>query len=109
MTMSGWLAVGAVVAALVAPMVGAPVIVLATASALIMLVAIATRSAEHGARRRAAKVVLVGCGMLAVRLVVMPLPVLVATEIPVGVITALCGGPFFLWLYRRQGGGGYFE
>ena len=31
------------------------------------------------------------------------------TELPVGVITALLGGPFFLWLYRRQGGGGYFE
>ncbi len=30
------------------------------------------------------------------------------TEIPVGVVTALCGGPFFLWLYRRQAGGGYF-
>lgn len=25
-------------------------------------------------------------------------------EIPVGVITALCGGPFFLWLLRREGG-----
>ena len=24
-------------------------------------------------------------------------------EIPVGVITALCGGPFFLWLLRRKG------
>ncbi|MGE5551206.1 MAG: FecCD family ABC transporter permease [Bacteroidota bacterium] len=24
-------------------------------------------------------------------------------EIPVGVITALCGGPFFLWLLRRRG------
>lgn len=23
-------------------------------------------------------------------------------EIPVGVFTALCGGPFFLWLVRRQ-------
>jgi competence protein ComEC len=83
-TMSGWLAVGAVVAALVAPMVGAPVIVLATASALTTLVAVATRSAERGGRRRAAEVVLIGCGMLAVRLVVMPLPVPVATEIPVG-------------------------
>ena len=31
------------------------------------------------------------------------------TEIPVGVVTALCGGPFFLWLYRRRSGGGYFE
>lgn len=34
--------------------------------------------------------------------------VMAPTELPVGVITALCGGPFFLWLYRRQGGG-YFE
>jgi ABC-type Fe3+-siderophore transport system permease subunit len=24
------------------------------------------------------------------------------TELPVGVITALCGGPFFLFLLRRQ-------
>ncbi len=23
-------------------------------------------------------------------------------EIPVGVLTALCGGPFFLWLMRRD-------
>jgi iron complex transport system permease protein len=35
--------------------------------------------------------------------------VMAPTELPVGVITALMGGPFFLWLYRRQGGGGYFE
>ena len=28
--------------------------------------------------------------------------VLGATELPVGVITALCGGPFFLFLLRRQ-------
>ena len=27
-----------------------------------------------------------------------------ATEIPVGVITALCGGPFFIYLLRREGG-----
>jgi iron complex transport system permease protein len=26
-----------------------------------------------------------------------------ATELPVGVVTALCGGPFFLYLLRRQG------
>jgi len=31
------------------------------------------------------------------------------TELPVGIITALCGGPFFLWLYRRQGGTSYFD
>ena len=35
--------------------------------------------------------------------------ILAPTEIPVGVVTALCGGPFFLWLYRRRAGGGYFE
>jgi iron complex transport system permease protein len=35
--------------------------------------------------------------------------VLAPTELPVGVITALCGGPFFLWLYRRQRGRTYFE
>ncbi len=29
--------------------------------------------------------------------------VLGATELPVGVVTALCGGPFFLFLLRRQG------
>jgi iron complex transport system permease protein len=35
--------------------------------------------------------------------------VLAPTEIPVGVITALLGGPFFLWLYRTQRGRTYFE
>jgi len=30
--------------------------------------------------------------------------VLGATELPVGVVTALCGGPFFLYLLRRQAG-----
>jgi iron complex transport system permease protein len=28
--------------------------------------------------------------------------VLWATELPVGVVTAMCGGPFFVWLLRRQ-------
>jgi iron complex transport system permease protein len=28
--------------------------------------------------------------------------VLAPTEIPVGVITALCGGPFFIWLLRSK-------
>ncbi|MEO8603156.1 MAG: iron ABC transporter permease [bacterium] len=28
------------------------------------------------------------------------------TEIPVGVVTALCGGPFFIYLLRREGGRG---
>ena len=35
--------------------------------------------------------------------------VMAPTELPVGVITALCGGPFFLWLYRSQRGRTYFE
>lgn len=30
------------------------------------------------------------------------------TELPVGVITALAGGPFFLWLYRTRRGGASF-
>ena len=30
--------------------------------------------------------------------------VLAPTEIPIGVITALCGAPFFLYLLRRNGG-----
>lgn len=29
-----------------------------------------------------------------------------AAEIPVGVVTALCGGPFFIYLLRREGGRG---
>jgi iron complex transport system permease protein len=35
--------------------------------------------------------------------------IMAPTELPVGVITALCGGPFFLWLYRTQRGSSYFE
>lgn len=35
--------------------------------------------------------------------------VLGATELPVGVITALCGGPFFLLLLRRQTAGAFGE
>lgn len=35
--------------------------------------------------------------------------VIAPTELPVGVITALFGGPFFLWLYRSQRGRTYFE
>lgn len=31
------------------------------------------------------------------------------TEIPVGIVTALCGGPFFIWLYRSRGGTSYFD
>jgi iron complex transport system permease protein len=29
--------------------------------------------------------------------------VIAPAELPVGVITALCGGPFFIWLLRREG------
>jgi iron complex transport system permease protein len=35
--------------------------------------------------------------------------VIAPTELPVGVVTAMAGGPFFLWLYRRQRGRTYFE
>ena len=35
--------------------------------------------------------------------------VMAPIELPVGVITALLGGPFFLWLYRTQRGTTYFE
>jgi len=35
--------------------------------------------------------------------------VMAPTELPVGVITALCGGPVFLWLYRQKRGATYFE
>ncbi|MBI4169636.1 MAG: iron ABC transporter permease [Acidobacteria bacterium] len=35
--------------------------------------------------------------------------VLAPTEIPVGVLTALCGGPFFIWLYRSQRGAAYSD
>ncbi|MFQ5877366.1 MAG: FecCD family ABC transporter permease [Acidobacteriota bacterium] len=31
------------------------------------------------------------------------------TELPVGVLTVLCGGPLFLWLYRRHRGMTYFD
>jgi len=31
------------------------------------------------------------------------------TEIPVGVITAICGGPFFIYLLKRKKGTGYFS
>jgi iron complex transport system permease protein len=34
---------------------------------------------------------------------------LAPTELPVGVLTALAGGPFFIWLYRAQRGTDYFD
>ena len=27
----------------------------------------------------------------------------------VGIVTAICGGPFFVWLYRLHGGSSYFD
>ncbi len=35
--------------------------------------------------------------------------VLAPTELPVGVLTVLLGGPLFLWLYRRHRGETYFD
>ena len=35
--------------------------------------------------------------------------ILSPTELPVGVLTVLCGGPLFLWLYRRHRGVTYFD
>ena len=35
--------------------------------------------------------------------------VMAPTELPVGVITVLCGGPTFLWLYRAHRGVTYFD
>ena len=35
--------------------------------------------------------------------------VMAPTELPVGVLTVLTGGPLFLWLYRRNRGGTYFD
>jgi cobalamin transport system permease protein len=35
--------------------------------------------------------------------------VMAPTELPVGVLTVLCGGPLFLWLYRRHRGETYFD
>ncbi len=35
--------------------------------------------------------------------------IIAPTELPVGVLTVLTGGPLFLWLYRRNRGGTYFD
>jgi competence protein ComEC len=81
--MSGWLAVGAVIAALGAPLVGPLVVIVATASAGLIVVAVAPRSGGHG-RVRATRLLFVGTVALAARLVVLPLAAPIATETPTG-------------------------
>jgi hypothetical protein len=81
--MSGWLAVGAVIAALGAPLVGPLVVIVATASAALIVVAVAPRSGGHG-RVRATRLLLVGTVALAARLVILPLAAPIATETPTG-------------------------
>jgi competence protein ComEC len=81
--MSGWLAVGAVIAALGSPLVGPLVVILATASAALIVVSVAPRSGGHG-RVRATRLLLLGCAALAARLVVLPLAAPIATETPTG-------------------------
>ena len=81
--MSGWLAVGTVIAAVGAPVVGPLVVILGTASAALIVVAVAPRSGGHG-RVRATRLLLLGCAALAARLVVLPLASPIATETPTG-------------------------
>jgi competence protein ComEC len=81
--MSGWLAVGAVIAALGAPRVGPLVVILATASAALIVAAVAPRSRGAG-RVRSACLLLIGCGLIAARLVVAPPAAPIASETPVG-------------------------
>ena len=83
MTKSGWLAVGVVIAALGAPVVSPIVVVLATASAALLVVALAPRSVGHG-NVRATRLLFVGSAALAARLVVLPLAAPIATETPTG-------------------------
>jgi competence protein ComEC len=83
MTTSGWLAVGAVLAALTAPIVGPLVAILAAASAMLTLVAFTPIAGATG-RVRSARLLVLGGGLLAARLVVVPLASPIATEIPVG-------------------------
>jgi competence protein ComEC len=81
--MSGWLAVGAVIAALGAPLAGPLVVILVAASAALIVFAVAPRSG--GPRSgRSARVLLVGCAALSARLVVLPLSAPIATETPTG-------------------------
>ena len=82
MTMSGWLALGAVIAALGAPRIGPVVSILATASAALVVI-VAPRSGG-GDRARASALVLIGCVVIAARLVVAPSAAPIATETPAG-------------------------
>ena len=81
--MSGWLALGAVIAALGAPRVGPLAIILATASAALIVIAVAPRSGGGG-RVRSCCLVLIGCCVIAARLVAGPPAAPTATEIPPG-------------------------
>ena len=81
--MSGWLAVGAVIAALGAPRVGPLAIILATASAALIVVAVAPRSRGDG-RVRSACLLLIGCGLIAARLVIASPAAPIAGETPAG-------------------------
>jgi competence protein ComEC len=82
-TLSGWLAVGTVIAALGAPLVGPFVVTLATASAALFVIAVAPRSGGAGIVRSAC-LLFIGCGVLAARLVVVPPAAPVATVTPTG-------------------------
>ena len=81
--MSGWLAVGAVIAALGAQRVGPLVVILATASAALIVVAVAPRSRGDG-RVRSACLLLIGCGLIAARLVIASPAAPIAGETPAG-------------------------
>jgi competence protein ComEC len=81
--MSGWLAVGAVIAALIAPLRGPVVILLAATSAMLAIFALATGHASNP-WARPTRVVAVGACVLAARLVVLPMAAPIATEIPAG-------------------------
>ena len=80
---SVWLAVGAVFVALIGQRVPPGVVAPATASALLAFLAIGSRP-RHAGRVRAARLTLVGSGLLAVRLVILPVAPPVAGEIPGG-------------------------
>ena len=83
MTASGWLALGAVGAALVAPVTGAWGLILAVGSAFLAVLALRTRPAR--ARwTRATRMLLLGSGALAVRLAVVPLAAPTAADVPSG-------------------------
>jgi competence protein ComEC len=81
--MSGWLAVGAVVAALTAPLVEPLVMVLGAASAMLAILALAGRP-RPDRWTRPARLTVLGFAILAARLVVMPPAAPPDTEIPTG-------------------------